>query len=257
MNISYLYSLIAVIVLALFAYVGSMIVGGKALFGLIFPLLAGLTFTAGFIYRIVDWARSPVPFRIPTTCGQQKSLPWIESARIENPTTTAGVVVRMILEVVLFRSLFRNTTCEIREGDKLAYRWEIWLWAGSLAFHWAFFTVVVRHLRFFMEPVPVWLRVLEKLDGFLQIGLPGLLLSGVVLLAAGCGNPKGYRRTRPVYDAIDKACNESDTGQKRNDKPEKSLTPSELRAHVGKQSKYDNRYEGIQVTDIHSTITSL
>lgn len=184
MNISYLYSLIAVIVLALFAYVGSKFGGGEALFGLIFPLLAGLTFTVGFIYRIVDWARSPVPFRIPTTCGQQKSLPWIESARIENPTTTGGVIVRMILEVVLFRSLFRNTTCELKEGDKLAYRWEIWLWVGALAFHYAFFTVVVRHLRFFMEPVPVCLQFLETLDGFLQIGLPGLMLSGVVLLAA-------------------------------------------------------------------------
>ncbi|MEE8430166.1 MAG: sulfate reduction electron transfer complex DsrMKJOP subunit DsrM [Candidatus Desulfatibia sp.] len=184
MNISYLYSLIAVIVLALFAYGGSQLGGGEALFGLIIPFLAGVTFVVGFIYRVIDWSRSPVPFRIPTTCGQQKSLPWIESAWIENPTTTGGVIVRMILEIVLFRSLFRNTKCEIREGDKLAYRWEIWLWAGSLAFHWAFFTVIVRHLRFFMEPVPVGLRVLEKLDGFLQIGLPGLLLSGVVLLAA-------------------------------------------------------------------------
>ena len=57
MNISYLYSLIAVIVLALFAYVGSIFGGGEALFGIIFPLLAGLIFTVGFIYRIVDWAR--------------------------------------------------------------------------------------------------------------------------------------------------------------------------------------------------------
>jgi nitrate reductase gamma subunit len=184
MNISYLYSLIAVIVLALFAYVGSMIGGGEALFGLIIPLLAGVTFVAGFIYRIVDWARAPVPFRIPTTCGQQKTLPWIKSANIENPSSTGGVIVRMLLEIVAFRSLFRNTKCEIRDGDKLSYRLEIWLWVCALAFHWAFFTVVVRHLRFFMEPVPACLQFLEKLDGFLQIGLPGLLLSGVVLLAA-------------------------------------------------------------------------
>ena len=39
------------------------------------------------------------------------------------------------------------------------------------------------HLRFFTEPVPACIQFLEKLDGFLQIGLPGLMLSGVALLA--------------------------------------------------------------------------
>ena len=184
MNISYMYSLIAVILLFLFAYIGVMFPGGEYFFGLLIPFVAVITFVAGFAYRVVCWARSPVPFRIPTTCGQQKSFPWIKSANFDNPSTTGGVIVRMFLEVVLFRSLFRNTKCELREGDKLAYSWEIWLWAGALAFHWAFFTVVVRHLRFFLEPVPACLQILEKLDGFLQIGLPGLMLSGVVLLAA-------------------------------------------------------------------------
>jgi len=184
MNISYLYSLIAVIVLFLLAYVGVEAAGLEVFFGIIIPFLAVIIFIVGFIYRIVDWSRSPVPFSIPTTCGQQKSLPWIESACIDNPTTTGGVIARMFLEITLFRSLFRNTQCQLKEGNKLSYRWEIWLWLGALAFHWAFFTVVIRHLRFFMEPVPFCLKLLEKLDGFLQIGLPGLLLSGVVLLAA-------------------------------------------------------------------------
>ena len=184
MNISYMYSLIAVIVLFLLAYVGVMLPGGEYLFGLLIPFAAVITFIVGFTYRVVGWARSPVPFRIPTTCGQQKSFPWIESARIDNPTTTGGVIARMFLEIVFFRSLFRNTKCELKEGDKLSYQWEIWLWAGALAFHWAFFTVLFRHLRFFLEPVPACLQILEKLDGFLQIGLPGLMLSGVVLLAA-------------------------------------------------------------------------
>jgi nitrate reductase gamma subunit len=44
--------------------------------------------------------------------------------------------------------------------------------------------VVFRHLRFFLEPVPACVQIVEKLDGFLQVALPGLLLSGVVLLAA-------------------------------------------------------------------------
>jgi nitrate reductase gamma subunit len=184
MNFSYMYSLIAVILLFLLAYFGVKVPGGEYFFGIFIPFLAAITFVAGFIYRVVDWARSPVPFRIPTTCGQQKSLPWIKSAPIENPTTTVGVIVRMFLEIVFFRSLFRNTKQELKEGDKLSYEWEIWLWVGSLAFHWAFLTVVFRHLRFFLEPVPACVQIVEKLDGFLQVALPGLLLSGVVLLAA-------------------------------------------------------------------------
>ncbi len=184
MNISYMYSLIAVIILFLLAFVGVKFPGGEVFFGIIIPYLALIIFILGFINRVIDWARSPVPFRIPTTCGQQKSLPWIKSANIDNPSTTGGVVVRMILEVVFLRSLFRNTKCELKEGDKISYEWEKWLWLFSLTFHWAFFTVLFRHLRFFTEPVPACVQLLEKLDGFLQIGLPGLMLSGVALLAA-------------------------------------------------------------------------
>ena len=184
MNISYMYSLIAVVVLFLLAYVGVKLPGGEVFFGVIIPYMAIIIFVLGFVNRIVDWARSPVPFRIPTTCGQQKSLPWIKSANIDNPSTTGGVIVRMILEVVFLRSLFRNTKCELKAGDKISYEWEKWLWLFSLIFHWSFFTVLFRHLRFFTEPVPACVEILAKLDGFLQIGLPGLMLSGVALLAA-------------------------------------------------------------------------
>jgi len=184
MNISYMYSLIAVVVLFLLAYVGVKLPGGEVFFGVIIPYLAIIIFVLGFINRVMDWARSPVPFRIPTTCGQQKTLPWIKSANIDNPSTTGGVIVRMILEVVFLRSLFRNTKCELKEGTKISYEWEKWLWLFALIFHWSFFTVLFRHLRFFTEPVPACIQLLEKLDGFLQIGLPGLMLSGVALLAA-------------------------------------------------------------------------
>jgi nitrate reductase gamma subunit len=184
MNVNYLVSLIAVIVLALLAYVGVEAVGLQVLFGIIIPYLAFVTFAAGLIYRVVGWARSPVPFRIPSTCGQQKSLPWIKPARIDNPFSTVGVVIRMILEIVLFRSLFRNTKYNLDEGPKLYYNWEKWLWIGALAFHYSFLVVLFRHLRFFTEPVPACVQLLEKLDGFLQIGLPGLMISGVVLPAA-------------------------------------------------------------------------
>ncbi|MEJ2658489.1 MAG: sulfate reduction electron transfer complex DsrMKJOP subunit DsrM [Desulfobacterales bacterium] len=184
MNIRYMYPLIAIIVLFLLAFIGVKFPGGEVFFGIIIPYLAIIVFVLGFINRVIDWARSPVPFRIPTTCGQQKTLPWIKPASIDNPSTTGGVIVRMILEIVLFRSLFRNTKCEIKTGTKISYEWEKWLWLFSLAFHAAFFTVLFRHLRFFTEPIPAVVNLVAKLDGLFQIGLPELRISGVVLIVA-------------------------------------------------------------------------
>ena len=184
MNKKYMYSLLAVIVLILLPYVGVEAIGLQVLFGIIIPYIAVLIFIAGFIYRVMDWASSPVPFRIPSTCGQQKTLPWFKQNKIDNPFTTGGVILRMFFEIVFFRSLFRNTRMTLNEGPKISYVWEKWLWIGALAFHYSFLTVLIRHLRFFLEPVPVCLQWLEKIDGFFQIGLPGLFISGAVLLAA-------------------------------------------------------------------------
>ncbi len=184
MNEKYLYSLMAVIALFLVAYAGVEAVGLQWLFGIIIPYLAIITFVVGFVMRVKDWARSPVPFAIPTTCGQQESLPWIKPNKIDNPFSTGGVIIRMALEILLFRSLFRNTTCKLNKGPTISYVWEKWLWLFSLAFHYSFLVVLVRHLRFFLEPVPVCFKVLDKVDGFLQIGLPGVMISGVLLLAA-------------------------------------------------------------------------
>jgi nitrate reductase gamma subunit len=184
MNVNYIYSLIAVVLLFLFAYVGVEALGLDMVFGVIVPYAALITFVVGFAIRVKSWSDAAVPFRIPTTGGQQKTLPWIKSAAIDNPTTSGGVIARMVLEIVLFRSLFRNTRMSISEGVKIQYKWEIFLWLGALAFHYAFLTVLIRHLRFFLEPVPVCLKVLESVDSFFQLGLPVVYLSGVVLLAA-------------------------------------------------------------------------
>ena len=54
------------------------------------PLCAFAVFIAGFIYRIVKWAKAPVPFRITTTCGQQTSLPWIKSESAGEPLRPLG-----------------------------------------------------------------------------------------------------------------------------------------------------------------------
>lgn len=192
MNVKYMYPLLAVIVLFLLAYLGVKAAGLEVLFGIVFPYMAALVFIIGVVYKVMDWARSSVPFRIPSTCGQQKSLPWIKPNKIDNPFTPGAVFIRMLLEVFCFRSLFRNTRNSIKEG-KLAYEWEIWLWMAALAFHYAFLTVVIRHLRLFMEPVPFLIQMIENIDSFfrleiltdaMQIGVPGFYLSGLVLLGA-------------------------------------------------------------------------
>lgn len=178
-------SLIVVLALALLAFAGVQAANLRFLFGVIVPYLALAAFIVGVVYRVVNWARSPVPFRIPTTCGQQKSLSWIKANNLESPYNTVGVIGRMALEVLLFRSLFRNTKVELREGPKVVYGSDKLLWLAGLAFHWSFLLIVLRHLRFFSgSDVPGGIAMLEGLDGFFQLGLPTLYLTDAVLLAA-------------------------------------------------------------------------
>lgn len=178
-----LISLGAVIILILIAVIGISLADLYFLFGVIIPYAALVVFIAGIIYRVIIWGRSSVPFSIPTTCGQQKSLAWIKQDRIENPSGMPGVLIRMAFEVLLFRSLFRNTKMEFKEG-RLSYGSDKWLWAAGLAFHWSFFLITSRHWRFFAEPAPVFVALLEGLDGFLQIGAPVFYMTDIVLVSS-------------------------------------------------------------------------
>lgn len=177
-------SLFVVVVLILLAMVGAGVAGLQFVFGVIVPYTAIAVFLLGFVYRVLKWARSPVPFRIPTTCGQQKSLPWIKSNNLESPHNTWGVLGRMALEVLFFRSLFRNTKLELRNGPRLIYGANKFLWAGGLAFHWSFLVIFIRHFKFFAEPVPSWVLAVQNLDGFFQVGLPIIYATDVVIVAA-------------------------------------------------------------------------
>jgi len=184
-----LFPLAAVIVLILLVYAGVEGAQMYYLFGVVIPYAAFLIFVAGVVARVVGWGRSPVPFRIPTTCGQQKSLDWIKHSKVENPSSAGGVVVRMLLEVFLFRSLFRNMKTELHQdpknpGPKLVYGSAKWLWLAGLAFHYTFFFILFRHLRFFFQGVPYPVHVAEKVDSFLQIGVPLLYITDAVFLAA-------------------------------------------------------------------------
>lgn len=103
---------------------------------------------AGLIRKIVQYARTPAPLKIPTTPA---------------PVTEAGVAMRMVREVVLFESLFK--------GNK-------WIWIFGWVFHFGLFLVTLRHLRYFIDPV--WLPI-ELVQPFgiyggmaMVVGLAGL-----------------------------------------------------------------------------------
>jgi nitrate reductase gamma subunit len=176
------YSLILVLLLCVAGYFGGSASG--VVFGVIIPYLAIAVFLIGIIYRVIVWANTPVPFRIPATCGQQKSLPWLQSSWLDNPSSILGTIIRMALEVLLFRSLFRNTKAEIKDGPRLIFNEKKFLWLAALAFHWSFLFILLRHLRFFLEPVPGCVLMAQALDGFFQIGTPVVYITDLVILAA-------------------------------------------------------------------------
>ena len=96
---------------------------------LFFALLfyaAFLLCVAGLVYKIADYARTPAPLKIPTTPA---------------PTTSGGVVLRMLREVTLFESLFKAN---------------LWIWLFGFMFHVALALVLLRHLRYFTEPMWPW-----------------------------------------------------------------------------------------------------
>lgn len=186
-------SLLAVVVLFLAGLYGAK-AGLHMLFGVIIPYAAVVLFLVGLVYRIISWAGVPVPFRIPTTCGQEKSLPWIKQAKLDNPSGTAGVVARMALEILFFRSLLRNTRSELIDNKRVVYSSSPWLWLGAMAFHWSMLVIILRHLRLVLDPVPSCITFLQAADGFLQVGAPAYYITSFMFIAA-----LGYLLLRRLY----------------------------------------------------------
>lgn len=81
----------------------------------------------GLARKIRSYAKTPAPLKIPTTPA---------------PTTAAGVRWRLAREVVFFESLFKSSK---------------WTWIFGWAFHVTLLLVVLRHLRYFQDPV--WMPV--------------------------------------------------------------------------------------------------
>ncbi len=109
--------------------------------------LATLLFVVGLFYRISTYARTPSPLKIPTTPA---------------PTTTGGVVLRMTREVVFFESLFKAN---------------LWTWGLGWMFHASLMLVIMRHLRYFTEPVWEWVAFIQ----------PFGMYAGITMLLGLCG----------------------------------------------------------------------
>ena len=180
----YAFPLAAVVALILIPLIGVQLPGMQYLFGVLVPYAALIVFVVGVIRRARWWGKSPVPFRIPTTCGQEYSLPWIKQDKLENPVNAGQVLARMFLEIVCFRSLWRNTKATVYEGPKLTYESSKWLWLFGIVFHYSFLVVIVRHLRLFLDPTPPCVAWLETLDSLLQVGAPLMYITDLTLLAA-------------------------------------------------------------------------
>jgi nitrate reductase gamma subunit len=119
-------------------------------------LYAGVAvFAGGIAHRIRVYARTPAPLKIPTTPA---------------PTTSGGVVLRLLREVVLFESLFKSN---------------LWTWACGWLFHAGLALVLLRHLRYFTEPVWGWVAWLQPFGvyaGFaMTAGLAGLWVRRVAV----------------------------------------------------------------------------
>ncbi|MEJ2346140.1 MAG: respiratory nitrate reductase subunit gamma [Gammaproteobacteria bacterium] len=95
----------------------------------------------GLIYRIALYARTPAPLKIPTTPA---------------PTTRSGVVMRMGREVVLFASLFKSSK---------------WTWLFGWLFHFSLLLILLRHLRYFLQPIPEWVVLIQPFGKYAAFGM--------------------------------------------------------------------------------------
>jgi len=109
---------------------------------------AAAALAGGVARKCWIYARTPQPLKIPIPPA---------------PTTRRGVALRMLAEVTLFRSLFRSSK---------------WTWLFGWVFHAALLAVLLRHLRYFTEPVWAWVVMVQPFGlyaGFaLLAGLGGL-----------------------------------------------------------------------------------
>lgn len=107
---------------------------------------ATVILVAGLAMRIKKYAQTPAPLVIPT---------------MPAPRTETGVVMRMFREVAFFESLFRSNK---------------WIWLFGVMFHFGMLLVLLRHLRYFTEPVWFWVNWVQPFGKYAAFAmLAGLL----------------------------------------------------------------------------------
>lgn len=116
---------------------------------------AAAVFFFGTVWRVWIYARTPAPFKIPTTPA---------------PITRAGVVWRLAKETLVFESLFK--------ADKL-------LWSLGWVFHAALLLILLQHSRFFTAEYQIWMVWLLVYgiysSGALVASLVGLWLRRILI----------------------------------------------------------------------------
>ena len=124
------------------------------LFAILFYLATAIL-VIGVAYKIRKYATTPAPLKIPTTPA---------------PTTRSGVAFRMLKELTIFESLFKANK---------------WIWLFGWLFHFGLLLVLLRHLRYFTDPVWSWVVFIQpfgKYAAFAMLaGLGGLLLRRIVV----------------------------------------------------------------------------
>ena len=74
------------------------------------------------------------------------------------PTTRRGAALRVAREVALFESLFKANK---------------WIWLFGWAFHVALAVVLLRHVRYFVQPVPSFVAIVQPLGVLAGIAMVG------------------------------------------------------------------------------------
>ena len=129
--------------------------------------VATILLIVGTGMKVLKYARTPAPLKIPVSPA---------------PRTKKGVWFRMFKEVAFFQSLFKSNK---------------WIWIFAVLFHFGMLLVVLRHLRYFTQPVWWWVELIQPFGVYasfaMLIGLGGLLARRfVVARIRYISNPSDY-----------------------------------------------------------------
>lgn len=108
---------------------------------------AAIVLVAGLAIQLRRYWKTPAPLKIPTTPA---------------PTTSGGVAFRLAREIVLFESLFKANK---------------WIWLFGWMFHLGLLVVLLRHLRYFIQPVWGWVTFIQPFGIYAAFAMVAGLLA--------------------------------------------------------------------------------